>query len=214
MLLLTTTALKTLRDHWEHPEHGRLLTPRHPYEAWETTCSGIPWAMDNDGFGGVDRELFTSLVLRNVGVPDCLFLTVPDVYLGDGIEAHSATLESWREWHPFLSMTGFPLAFVLQIGATVENVPWNELDAVFVGGDTTWKLGPEAEAIVREAKRRGKWVHMGRVNSEKRIRYAREIGVDSVDGTGWAKYRDAMMPRGLRAIETPENEQIRMDLSA
>lgn len=170
--------------------------------------------MDNDGFGGVDREMFTSLVLRNVGVPDCLFLTVPDVYLGDGVEAHTATLASWREWYPFLSMTGFPLAFVAQIGATAANVPWDELDAVFVGGDTLWKLGPEAEGIVRESKRRGKWAHMGRVNSEKRIRYAREIGCDSVDGSGWAKYRDAMMPRGLRAIPTPENEQIRLDLSA
>lgn len=170
--------------------------------------------MDNDGFGGVDRARFQSMVMRNAGVPGCLFLAVPDVYLGDGVEAHTATMESWREWQPFVSMSGFPLAFVAQIGATIENVPWGECDAVFIGGDTEWKLGAAAEGIVREAKRRGKHVHMGRVNSEKRIRYAREIGCDSVDGSGWAKYRNAMMPRGLRAIPTPENEQLRMDLSA
>lgn len=201
MLLLTTTSLRTLLNSWHHPDHGRLLTPRHYSRAFETAKAGVSWAVDNDGFGGVDPEAFTRMVYDLVGAPGCLFLNVPDVYLGDGIEAHTATLEQWQRWHPFLSMTGFPLSFVLQIGATVDNVPWDELDAVFVGGDTAWKLGPEARAIVAEAKRRGKHVHMGRVNSARRIAYAKSIGVDSVDGTGWAKYRDAMMPLGLAALD-------------
>jgi hypothetical protein len=201
LLLLTTTALKTLRDHWEHPEHGRLLTPRHPCEAWATARAGIPWAMDNDGFGGVDAAAFQAMVMRNVGVPGCLFLNAPDVFHPDGSEAHTATLDAWREWYPFLSMTGFPLSFVLQVGATVGGVPWDECDAVFIGGTTEWKLGPEARAIVAEAKRRGKHVHMGRVNSMKRIGYAKAIGVDSVDGTGWAKFRNAMMPLGFAALD-------------
>lgn len=210
-MLLTTTALKTLRDHWPHPDHGRLLTPRHPYEAWETAAAGIPWAMDNDGFGGVDAAAFQALVFRNVGCPGCLFVNAPDVFIPDvdcgcceqstGIGDHDETLRSWREWFPFLSMTGFPLSFVLQNGCTVDGVPWDEVDAVFVGGCTTWKLGPEARAIVAEAKRRGKHTHMGRVNSKKRIAYAKAIGCDSVDGTGWAKYRDAMMPNGLAALD-------------
>ncbi len=201
MLLLTTTSLRTLLTHWNHPQHGRLLTPRHYSRAQDTARSGIPWAIDNDGFGGVDAVAFRRMVYDLVGTPDCLFLTVPDVYLGDGVEAHAATLEAWREWYPFVSMTGFPLAFVLQIGSTIDNVPWDELDAVFVGGDTAWKLGPEAREIVAEAKRRGKHVHMGRVNSAKRIAYAKSIGCDSADGSGWAKFRDAMMPRGLRALD-------------
>jgi hypothetical protein len=201
LLLLTTTSLKTLLDHWNHPEHGRLLTPRHYWRASETARDGIPWAIDNDGFGGVDPDAFRTMVYDLVGTPGCLFLNAPDVYLGDGVEAHTATLEAWREWNPFLRMTGFPLAFVLQIGATPNNVPWDECEAVFVGGDTAWKLGPEARACVREAKRRGKYVHMGRVNSKKRIAYAKAIGCDSVDGTGWAKYRDAMMPLGLAALD-------------
>ena len=195
-----------MRDHWNHPEHGRLLTPRHPYEAYETARAGIPWAIDNDGFGGVDVALFQSMIYKlldegMLGHPSCLFLNVPDVYLGDGVEAHEATMESWRHWEPFLRMTGFPLAFTLQIGATVANVPWGECGAVFIGGDTDWKLGPEARECVREAKRRGLHVHMGRVNSMQRIGYAKAIGCDSVDGTGWAKWRDAMMPKGVRALD-------------
>jgi hypothetical protein len=36
---------------------------------------------------------------------------------------------------------------------------------------------------VRDARRRGKWVHMGRVNGLRRLRIALDFGVDSVDGT-------------------------------
>lgn len=210
MILLTTTAHPTMLK-WRHPQHGRLLTPRHWSSANLTAAEGIPWAIDNDGFGGVDPAAFQRMVYGLVGTPGCLFLNAPDVYLGDGVEAHTATLDSWREWYPFLSMTGFPLAFTLQIGATVENVPWDECDAVFVGGDTTWKLGPEAEAIVGEAKRRDKHVHMGRVNSAKRMDYAKSIGCDSCDGSGWAKFRDAMMPLGLRALDAPT--QMRLEVA-
>lgn len=186
---------------WSHPNHGRLLTPRHYSSAWRSARAGIPWAIDCDGFTGVDRKAYQRMVMNLAGIPGCLFLVVPDVYLGDGVEAHTATMEAWREWYPFVRMSGFPLAFVGQIGATVDNVPWDECDAVFLGGDTPWKLGLQAREIVAEAKRRGMHAHMGRVNSAKRISYARGIGCDSVDGSGWAKFRNAMMPIGLAQLD-------------
>lgn len=200
MLLLTTTAFPTMRK-WDHPDHGRLLTPRHYNSALATAEAGIPWAMDNDGFGGVDDAAFRRMVTDLAGIHGCRFLNAPDVFHPDGSEAHGDTLAAWHRWLPFLRVAGFPLSFVLQVGATIDGVPWDDLDAVFIGGTTEWKLGPEARAIVGEAKRRGKWVHMGRVNSMKRIGYAKAIGCDSVDGTGWAKYRDAMMPLGLAALD-------------
>ncbi|MCG5464151.1 hypothetical protein MED01_002316 [Micromonospora sp. MED01] len=60
-----------------------------------------------------------------------------------------------------------------------------------------WKVSAMAAAITAEAKRRGKWVHMGRVNSDKRIRRAREMGVDSGDGTYIAKGPDINLIRLL-----------------
>ena len=33
-------------------------------------------------------------------------------------------------------------------------------------------------------------VHVGRVNSMKRLRVCEDLGVDSVDGTGWFRARD------------------------
>ena len=59
----------------------------------------------------------------------------------------------------------------------------DDFDAFFIGGSTAWKLGRQARELAQEAKRLGKWVHMGRVNTLSRIHYAESIGCDSVDGT-------------------------------
>jgi hypothetical protein len=54
---------------------------------------------------------------------------------------------------------------------------------VFIGGSTDWKLGEMSEAIIAEGNNRGVWVHVGRVNSLRRLRWAKHAGADSVDGT-------------------------------
>ena len=63
------------------------------------------------------------------------------------------------------------------------SIPWDEFDCLFIGGADDFKEGPLVSDACREAKRRGKWVHMGRVNGLRRLRVAQEFGVDSVDGT-------------------------------
>lgn len=67
-------------------------------------------------------------------------------------------------------------------------MPWDEFDALFIGGTTRWKLSEAAHELAAEAKRRGKWLHMGRVNSWPRMQIASAMGCDSVDGT-YLKYR-------------------------
>jgi hypothetical protein len=47
---------------------------------------------------------------------------------------------------------------------------------------------------VSEAKARGKWVHMGRVNSFKRMQYADAIGCDSADGAKMTRAPDQILP--------------------
>jgi hypothetical protein len=109
-----------------------------------------------------------------------------------------ATLERFREWH--LWLCHLPLAFVLQDGSERPGrVPWNAagLAAVFVGGSDEWKLGPDAARLVREARARGLYAHMGRVNSAKRIGYAKSIGCTSVDGTKWVCWRGKYLREGL-----------------
>ena len=79
-------------------------------------------------------------------------------------------------------------------------IPWASMRALFIGGATTaFKLGPEVEEIVAEARSRGVWVHMGRVNSLRRLAYGASIGCDSIDGTQWVRFRDTYLAAGLCA---------------
>ena len=74
-------------------------------------------------------------------------------------------------------------------------MPWEELDCLFVGGTTAWKLSPAAFALAREAAGRGKWTHLGRVNSWVRLRSARRGGYRSADGTQTAFRPDETGPQ-------------------
>lgn len=124
---------------------------------------------------------------RCSGVPGALFVVVPDV-----VADHAETLRRWRHWRDRVAeLAGQPLAFVAQNGAERGGVPWDEFEALFLGGDTAWKLSGHASQLAYDARERGKWVHMGRVNSAVRI--ARALGTlcDSFDGTKWARWSGA-----------------------
>ena len=95
---------------------------------------------------------------------------------------HEATLIRSAPWLPKIRALGFPAAFVIQDGATIDTIPWDDFDAVFIGGTTDFKLSDTALDIIRAAKDRGKWVHVGRVNSRRRFLRFSSIA-DSCDGT-------------------------------
>ena len=151
------------------PGGGRSLRP------------GWVWAADNGVFGkgwpGYEKWLAWLDAHSTEERTRCLFATAPDV-VGD----HEATVERSLPWLPKIRALGYPAAFVLQNGATIDNVPWETFDVAFVGGDDAFKLGG-ADDLICEAQRRGKHVHVGRVNSGKRYQRFAQMGVDSCDGT-------------------------------
>jgi hypothetical protein len=132
------------------------------------------------GKGAVTPEhLLAWLGKYSAGERDrCLLAVAPDV-VGDA----AATAERSRPMLSEIRALGYAVAYVLQDGQESVPVPWGEIDAVFIGGSDAFNLGPVAAQLVAEAKRRGLWVHMGRVNSRRRMIYAASIGCDSVDGT-------------------------------
>lgn len=143
--------------------------------------SGVSWCADNAVFGGRypgDDAYLRWLVDRIEHRSTCAFVTAPDV-VGNA----AATLARSLPMLPKIRGLGYPAAFVGQDGLEDLVVPWDEFDVFFIGGTTEWKEGPAAASLVTEAKRRGKHVHMGRVNSRRRLLLAHEIGCDSVDGT-------------------------------
>jgi len=106
------------------------------------------------------------------------FACVPDV-----VSDWNATLRLFEKWQPIMDAAQLPLACVAQDGATPDQIPWELIRCVFIGGSTDWKLGEMSESIIREGNNQGVWVHVGRVNSLKRLRWAKHAGADSVDGT-------------------------------
>jgi hypothetical protein len=86
-------------------------------------------------------------------------------------------------WLPKIRAQGCPAAICAQEGMTLDNIPWDEFDCLFIGGNNEFKEGELVRAACKEAKRRGKWTHMGRVNTERRMILAQCFNVDSVDGT-------------------------------
>jgi hypothetical protein len=169
---------------------GRLIVPGDGNKPSE----GVPWAADNGAFSGFNETAFLKMLDRlEPWRETCLFVACPDV-VGDS----TATLDQFQEWAPRL--TPWPLALVAQDGLTTDAVPWWRIDALFIGGTTEFKLSPEAAILVREANIRERWVHMGRVNTIRRMVYANSIGVDSIDGTSFSRWSDIYIPRAVRIL--------------
>lgn len=175
---------------------GALLTPRNHYPS--KPIRSWPRAADNGCFGKDwdDDEWRTWITAQS----DVLFATVPDV-VGDW----RATRQRWDTYRA--DVAHLPAAYVLQDGQPASDVPWDELDAVFIGGSTDYKLSAACRTICDEAQRRGRWVHMGRVNSLTRMRIAADWGCDSVDGNFLAFGPDQNVPRLLGWLRVIHNEQ-------
>lgn len=159
------------------------------------------WGIDNGGFGMalrgqawtpqlVDTYLaYLAKVQREVDTSSTLFATAPDVlHVVDGQLIGDATA-TWEQSLPTfdrIRAAGFKAALVAQDGLETFDHPtfdWDAFDVLFLGGSTEWKTGAGAAHVTQLAKARGKWVHMGRVNSYKRLRIAQLMGCDSADGT-------------------------------
>lgn len=127
-----------------------------------------------------------------------LWATVPDVLLWFPIENPAPggptefcvtdpvpTLAMARAFAPFVRWLGFKVAMVAGDGMEnmIDEIPWDLIDCIFLGGSTEWKIGYGAELVSKEAKKRGKLLHMGRVSSLTRMEIADRFECDTADGT-------------------------------
>lgn len=164
---------------------GTLITPATGNRLGERY--GLPWAADNGAFTGFNEAAFRRLLARcKGGPPGCLFVVAPDV-VGDSVQ----TLALFDTWESVVrNESGQPVALVGQDGAEDTEIPWDRFEAWFIGGSTRWKLSQASADLVQEARRRGKWVHVGRVNSFRRLMAAHDMGCQSCDGTGMSRWGD------------------------
>lgn len=149
---------------------GLLMSPN----GWRRPPWYMPYALDNGSFIKWEPEIFQKMLLKNRVHHKPLWVVVPDV-VGDA----KATMEMWHQWKDAVSSFGYPLAFAAQDGMEPQDVP-KEAYCCFVGGTTEWKL-----ENAHKFKGTCEWLHIGRVSTGARLRWAEKLGADSCDGTGW-----------------------------
>jgi hypothetical protein len=173
----------------KHPGRvGHLFSPGGQRGPWRE----IPHAFDNNRFPQWEAERAAKKVgmvakpwdearwlhmLRwgvLAGIPP-LWASVPD-----RVADRDGTLRDWERYAPTVKEFGFRCAFVVQNGMTFEDVPDSEC-MLFLGGDDTWKDANITPWCYRFPGR----VHVGRVNTPRRLIHCWKAGAVSVDGTGW-----------------------------
>lgn len=200
---------------------GLMVTPMKPeYLARAEFYPAI--AIDNGVFSKAtqfDADDFIELIEKAANDPaikaKVQFVVAPDA-VGDAVK----TLELYKQWEPGISALGLPVAFVAQNGLEdhLDEIPWDKIDTLFVGGTTEWKEGDVGQgddksktpaeqdkdpryqrylSIFEEAKRRGIPTHVGRVNTFRRMDGVHKWGWDAstADGTMLAYGEDKNWPQ-------------------
>lgn len=181
-----------------HGNLGILITPATSYKLHDFTF----WAADNGCFGAGypgDEKYLAWLQKRQGDAAACLWATAPDI-VGDA----AATLARSAPMLPRIRALGYKAALVAQDGLDSLDVPWDTFDCLFIGGTDLFKRGPAAKALALEAKRRGKLVHVGRVNSHRMFQLSEYMGADTADGT-FLKW-NANLPRMQVWLDRSHNE--------
>lgn len=170
----------------------------------------LPYALDNGAFPAFTKgiawdeaawiELLEWSVAQEIKP---LWALCPDV-----VTNPEETFTNWSKYEPIMrdiyKGTGVKVAFAAQDGMRPGDVP-SGADVCFVGGSTEWKWGA-AESFCASHPR----VHIGRVNSPRRLAECASWGAESVDGTGWFR-GDANQLRGLESFLAGQVREVRSD---
>jgi hypothetical protein len=173
-----------------------LRAPRLGFIFTPPKCKRLPddvlWAADNGRFSAPETYSDQRYLhwLERQDASRCLFAVAPDV-LGD----HESTVQLSLPMLHKIRTAGYKAAFVAQDGWREATTPWDDFDVLFLGGTTGFKLS--CGTAIGAALGRGKSVHMGRVNSYRRLRVAAAMGCASADGTFLKFGPDVNAPRLL-----------------
>lgn len=161
---------------------------------------GFHYALDNGAWSAFtqkrawDEDAFCDALDRFGSGAD--FVVVPDIVLG-GLDS----LKLSRTW--IRACTDHAPRALIAVQNGIEPVHVGEMlgpnVGLFVGGDTAWKERTMAE-WAHLAYRCGSYCHVGRVNSQRRLRLVQMAGADSFDGSGPSRMVKHLeqMERGLK----------------
>ncbi len=165
--------------------------------AWTAHAKREPW--DLDAFRRC-LERFCDVEPR---APYPEFIVAPDIVAG-GLSSFARSVTYLLDLERYIRC---PILIPVQDGMTPELMrPWlDEWVGIFVGGSTAWKLAT-LPAWGRLARETDCYLHVGRVNSAKRIRLCADAGAHSFDGTAASRFALAL-PR-LEAARAAVSAQL------
>jgi hypothetical protein len=165
-----------------------LLTPENPI-----LRTGLKFGCDNGAWSCYQQNTkfnergFVRLIDKVGGAAD--FVIIPDI-----VAAGKESLDFSRSWMPRLRNLRLLLLPIQdgmspkEVGAFLREYPNVGL---FLGGSTEWKLC-EMFGWGMVAHSFGRYYHIGRVNTARRIQLAEEAGAHSFDGTSASRYASTL----------------------
>lgn len=190
---------------------GVLVQPKTMQYLRHIDEHGGRWAFDNGCFAEFkkvnpvpwDKDEWWDAVLalpRDHRRP--FFVTAPD-HVGDWEKTWARS----KPWLEKIRQLGHLVAVVAQDGIENADIDWDAFDVLFIGGTDAWKVKGRGKELtdtvvelIAEANRRGKWTHVGRVNSGVRFDSSVESGADSADGT-YLRFPRENLPKLLRWLD-------------
>jgi hypothetical protein len=149
---------------------------------------GMPYALDNGAWTAFqqgqpfdERRFWVALEKMGEGAD---WIVLPDIVAGG-----QKSLDYSLAWLHRLRGLPTKVLIAVQDGVTPDDVRdyLNPMVGIFVGGRTEWK-----EATMHQwgslARRTCCYLHVGRVNSARRIRLCAAAGADSIDGTSASRF--------------------------
>lgn len=150
--------------------------------------SPAPYALDNGAYSCYTKGLpFDPISFRKalaaVG-SGASWVVVPDI-VADGKASLAYSLSWLNELRSTFCLSLLPV----QDGMTPEQVRphLGPRVGIFIGGSTEWKLNTMG-LWGRLAKEQACYLHVGRVNTARRIRLCQDYGADSIDGTSVIRF--------------------------
>ncbi len=155
---------------------------------------GMPYAIDNGAWTAFQQgvKFNERLFMKAIDLlgEHADWIVLPDI-VAEGLKSLDYSL-TWLE-----RLRGIPtqLLIAVQDGMKVEDVRsiLNPTLGIFIGGTTEWK---EQTAVQwgSVARRRNCYLHVGRVNSARRIAICAAAGADSFDGSSVTRFASTLEP--------------------
>ena len=138
------------------------------FEAWRR---GLPWS---------EKRFYDLLEKTYLCGLSADFVVAPDIVAG-GVDSLRFS-ETW-----FKRLRPAKIALAVQDGMTIKSLLGvHGYSVIFVGGTEDWKWNT-AKQWVDYAHTTGKKCHIGRCGKLEKLKFAKEIGADSVDSTSFVR---------------------------